>query len=256
MVDSRCAMTMEVRRFSTTSSPSWISVSVSGSTLAVASSRMKIDGSLQQHARQRDQLPLAHREAAAALADLGFQAVRQAVDPVAAADLLRRPTHFLVRRVWLAVADVIAHRAVEQERRLRDDAQVRAVVAQVQRADVTARRSGCCRPGTRRSARSAWPMLDLPDPVCPTSASVSPALDRQREVVEHRLVLVVAEVHVLEADLAARPAAAGAFPVWTTFGSASISAKTRSPAASPKLELAPERGDAGQREPEHAQCPG
>ncbi len=42
---------------------------------------------LQQHARQRDQLALAHRQTRAALADRGVEALGEDGDPVAAADL-------------------------------------------------------------------------------------------------------------------------------------------------------------------------
>ena len=54
--------------------------------LAVASSRMKIAGPLHQHAHQRHQLALAHRQARAALADVGVQAVGQRGQPLAVAD--------------------------------------------------------------------------------------------------------------------------------------------------------------------------
>ncbi len=45
IVDNRWAITIDVRSASTTSSPSWICASVSGSTDAVASSRITIAGS-------------------------------------------------------------------------------------------------------------------------------------------------------------------------------------------------------------------
>ena len=56
--------------------------------------------------------------------------------------------------------------------------------------------------------------------------------DVQREVLQYGLLLVVAEVDVIELDLAA-DARQPLLSVCTTFGSASISPKTRSPAARP-----------------------
>src|SRR5258708_4081730 len=73
---------------------------------------------LQLNAGQCTKLALAHRKTAAAFPDFAIQAVGQAVDPIAAADLPRHGDHFFVSRVTSAVADILHDRAIEQERRL------------------------------------------------------------------------------------------------------------------------------------------
>ena len=75
-VDRRWAMTMAVRSLMSASSPSWICSSVKGSTLAVASSRMRMAGSFRTTRAKRHQLALPHGQAGAALADVGIQTAR------------------------------------------------------------------------------------------------------------------------------------------------------------------------------------
>ncbi len=96
MVDSRCAMTMEVRRFITASSPSWISVSVSGSMLAVASSRMKIDGSCSRTRASATSCRWPIERLLPRSPTSVSRPFRQAVQPVAAADLPRDAEHVVV----------------------------------------------------------------------------------------------------------------------------------------------------------------
>ena len=91
---------------------------------------------LDQHAHQRDKLALPHREAVAALADVGVQALRQSLQPFAIADAAGHGQHFGFGDAGQSVADVIRHGAGEQERHLRDDAQLPAVLLQVEGADV------------------------------------------------------------------------------------------------------------------------
>ena len=108
---------------------------------------------LHQHAREGDQLALAHRQRLAVLADLGVaDPFGQGLDPVAAADLVaRRAGPRPSAGVGPRIADVVGDRAGEQERRLRHDAELPPIAWQVERADVAAVRSGSGRPGTRRS---------------------------------------------------------------------------------------------------------
>src|SRR3954449_11567086 len=61
---------------------------------------------LQQHTRQRDQLALPKREPRAALANLGLQALRQIVYPLAAAKMERGIRHILIAGIGPAVANV------------------------------------------------------------------------------------------------------------------------------------------------------
>src|SRR5690606_2615638 len=60
-------------------------------------------GLLQQHTQQADQLALAHAQARAALAYVAVQAVRQRLQPLAAADAVGDFLNLRVGRVWLAV---------------------------------------------------------------------------------------------------------------------------------------------------------
>ena len=91
---------------------------------------------LHQDAHQRHQLALPHREPSAALPDLGLQPVRQRFQPFTVADLARHAQHLGIGHVRRSITDVICHRAREQERHLRNDPQLTAVLLQVKRADV------------------------------------------------------------------------------------------------------------------------
>ena len=75
---------------------------------------------------ERDELALAEREAGAALGDLGLVAVLELEDELVRADGAGRGGDLLGRRVGPAEADVLAHRAREQEALLRDDAELAA----------------------------------------------------------------------------------------------------------------------------------
>ena len=92
----------------------------------------------EQRARDRDQLTLAGGQAGAALAHLvlepALEAARDAVDADRARDVL----HLLVGRLGLREADVVGDRAGEQERVLEHDAELAAVGAQLERAQVVA----------------------------------------------------------------------------------------------------------------------
>ena len=62
------------------------------STLAVASSRIRMAGSLSRTPRQRGELPLPHREVGPAFAHVGVEPVRQIGQPIADRDALGRCT--------------------------------------------------------------------------------------------------------------------------------------------------------------------
>ena len=107
---------------------------------------------LQQHARQRHQLPLAERKPRAALADIGVQALRQIVDPAAVAELARRRRNLLIAGVGPAVANIVGHCAREQKRHLRHQPKLAAILAPDRACEYRAHRSAAARPETRRSA--------------------------------------------------------------------------------------------------------
>ena len=74
-VDRRWAITIDVRPRISSAMPCSITRSVSGSTLAVASSRIRISGLAGQGAGERDQLALAGREVRAAFEDARVEAL-------------------------------------------------------------------------------------------------------------------------------------------------------------------------------------
>ena len=156
-VASRWAMITEVRPRSSRSRARSIWISVGRSMFDVASSRIRMRGIGQQRPRDRDQLPLAGGQAAAALAHLVVEpAVQPRGDPVDA-DRCRRLAHLLVGRVGPREADVVGDGAREQERVLEHDAQLAPVAAQLHVAQVDGRPPAPRRATGRRSARSAWP---------------------------------------------------------------------------------------------------
>ena len=95
-------------------------------------------GILQEHARERDELSLAERDRRAALADIGREAVRKVVQPVPRADVRGGPPYPFVGSVAQPVADVLLDRPGEEERRLRNDADLPPVRGEVQAPDVLA----------------------------------------------------------------------------------------------------------------------
>ena len=145
MVDSRCAITIEVRSASSRRRPCSIAASACTSTFAVASSSTRMRGSAMQRPRQRDQLALPGRQPAAALADLGLVAVRQPLDELVRAHRPGGGDHLELARARAAEHDVLAHGPGEQEPLLRHDAEL----ARAGWPGVTSRRS--C-PSTRTRA--------------------------------------------------------------------------------------------------------
>ena len=93
----------------------------------------------EQRARERDELPLAEREAEAALAELRVVAVLEPLDELVGADRARGGDDLLARRVGPAEGDVVGDRAGEEEALLRHDPELAA-----QRL-LARRRAGRCR---------------------------------------------------------------------------------------------------------------
>ena len=88
-VERRCAITIEVRAFSTTSSPSLDLLLGEGID---AGGRLVEDadrGVLEQQTGEGHELTLAERQAGAALAHICGEALGQVVDPLAAAEMRR-----------------------------------------------------------------------------------------------------------------------------------------------------------------------
>ena len=129
---------------------------------------------LHQRARDRDALALAAREHAAALADAGLEAFRIALDEIERLRARGGLANLLVGRLRPADAQVLADRAVEQQHLLEHHADVPA-----QRRELASPRMSMpsiliepdCGSNTRCSSASA---VDLPAPVGPTSAMISP----------------------------------------------------------------------------------
>ena len=119
-------MTMLVRPDRASSSAAWTAASDSESRCAVASSRIDDVGRLEQHARDREALPLAAGQPVAAVADDGVDAVGQARDEVRDVRLPQRALDVGVRGLRAGVAQVLRDRVVEEVGLLADDADRRA----------------------------------------------------------------------------------------------------------------------------------
>jgi hypothetical protein len=117
-------MAIVVRPCTRLSSAFWISFSVSVSTAEVASSRIRMRGSISSARAMRDALALAARQALAALADQRVVAQRQAQDELVRVGGARRGDDLLARGVGLAVGDVLGDGAEEQEGLLQHQADV------------------------------------------------------------------------------------------------------------------------------------
>ena len=166
-----------VRPSISVSIPFWISASVSVSTELVASSMMKISGSASTARARLINCFCPAESSYAALADLLVVALFQRDDEVVRARQLRRRLDLPRRSRPAAVADVLADRAAEQVRRLQHHADARL--------DGVLRHVGVVAPADQRCARRVGSkkrqirltIVDLPAPVGPTSAIVSPRLD-------------------------------------------------------------------------------
>ena len=93
---------------------------------------------LQQRARDRQPLPLAAGQHAAALAGMGLELLVAALDELQRLGAAGRDAHFLVGSVWLADPQIVGQRSVEQQRLLKHHADVPAQRGQLQAADIHA----------------------------------------------------------------------------------------------------------------------
>ena len=82
----------------------------------------------ERRTHERHQLPLAGGQLRATLADVGVEAIRQRVEPVAEIEPVERAADLVERQARTGEAEVRGDRPVEQERLLRDDDEPRAEV--------------------------------------------------------------------------------------------------------------------------------
>ena len=175
-----------------------LAVEARGGFVQDQDARVGKDGAGDRHA-----LPLAAREAHAALADDGVVLLGEALDELVAVGDACRFLDLVHRGVRLAVADVLGDGAVEEEVVLQHDAEVRAVARQAQVVRGRGRRCGSCPWTGRLKAITRLTSVLLPEPLEPTSAVVDPAGRRERDALQHRHARVVLEPHVVEDHLAA-----------------------------------------------------
>ena len=174
IVASRCAMTKVVRPFITSSSASWSLRSVAASSALVASSRIRIGGFLRSaRAIERRWRSPPESERPRSPID-GVEAVGLAGDEFERLRALERLDHLLVGGVRAADLEVLADRAREQHRLLEHDADVAPERRQRQMSRMSSP-SMRIAPDCGSKARCRSPsVVDLPEPVAPTSATVSP----------------------------------------------------------------------------------
>ena len=161
---------------------------------------------LQHHPRDRDPLALAAGQLHAAFADMRVVAlatlgVGQSVDEVHRLGAFGGGAHLVLGRVGPAVHQVVAHRAVQQAGVLGDHADLASEAVLRDRGDVltvdqhpalvhVVEAQQQVDQGRLAGARAA------------DHADLLARADRQRQVVQHGLAAAVAEVDVVEADLA------------------------------------------------------
>ena len=158
----------------------------------------------EQRARERDALALPARQRQTLLADDGVVAVRQPHDELVGFGRARRGLDLRRGRVGRAERDV--GRIVSEKRNESSNTtpmlRAQRLQASTSRTSVPSIVTRAVR-ARRRSAAAAAPTVDLPEPDVPTSATVSPGVDREREVAQHRLGRRVAERDAVERARAA-----------------------------------------------------
>jgi hypothetical protein len=182
---------------------SWIAASTSESNAEVASSSTRI-GAFFKRTRDSDPLALASGQFDPALADervvaLSPVEIGQAHHKIVRVRLPRRGDHRFVGRIGPAVTNVLADRAVQQRRILRDHADLLAQALLRRQRDVL-------------PVNQDAPALDVVEAQheidqrrlagagTPDQTDLFARLDRQREVVDHAASLAVVEPDVLEPD--------------------------------------------------------
>ncbi|OQC54599.1 MAG: hypothetical protein BWX54_02189 [Verrucomicrobia bacterium ADurb.Bin018] len=152
---------------------------------------------LHQHAHQRHQLPLTHRKPRPAFAHLRIQPLRQRFQPFTPANAPRQVQYLRVPRVSPRVADVLRHRAREQERHLRHHSQPPAVILQVKTADIATIDQDA--PLLKLvEARDELGHRALARAGVPHHCQVLAGADLQAEVAQHLFSLLVMERDVVE----------------------------------------------------------
>ena len=161
-------------------------------------------GISEERACDRDQLPLASREAGAALAHDVVESLLEACGHAVDADRRRGLAHLFVGRVGTGETDVVRDRAGEQEGILEHDAELAPVTVQLQLAEVCAVHrdrsvvgvvEAADQLGSRRFAAAR-----LPD-----EGEAAPRRNVDVDPVQHRF-LAVGEGDVVEAHVALDPA--------------------------------------------------
>ena len=204
MVARRWAMTKVVRPRIAASTAAWTCRSVSASSALVASSSTMIGGSLRS-ARAIDRRcrsppeRLRPRSPTTVLRPFGARR-----DEIHRLRRLERPLHLGGRRVGLADAQVLLDRAGEDERLLEHHADILAQRFRASSCGCRARRSSPAPVGSNTRC-SRFSVVDLPEPVAPTRAIVSPACASKRTSASASRRLVVGEGHVLEPHIADEP---------------------------------------------------
>ena len=117
-VASRCAMTSVVRPCSSVWRPCCTSCSAAASSELVASSKQNRPVG-HQRAGDRQALFLPARKRDATLAELGVEALRQALDELRGAGLLARAHHGLAARIGPAITHIFEHARGKDDRLLR-----------------------------------------------------------------------------------------------------------------------------------------
>ena len=146
--------------------------------------------------QQRDQLALARRQRLAALADPGLEPARQAGQPVAEAELVGAGADLVVGGLEPAVADVGGEGVVEEEALLRHQHDA-AAQRRPGRSRARRRRRAAPRPSVGSISRvSSLAIVDLPEPVSPTTAIRVPAAMSRSIVAQHRRAAGVGEADV------------------------------------------------------------
>ena len=148
----------------------------------------------EDRARDRDALALAARQLHAALADDRVVPFSKRFGELVHARDAAGLQHLLLGRVGPREGDVLADRAVEQERLLQHHAELRAVGVEAHGREVDAVDEHAT-PGLGAWNAATRPMIvDLPEPDGPTSAVTVPGSARKRHAVQHGLAGLVREV--------------------------------------------------------------
>jgi hypothetical protein len=113
-VESRCAIVTTVRPAATAASARSTAASVAGSRGRGRLVENDNGGIRERHTGDTDELALFGREPHPPRLDIGLQAVRQRLEPLARADPVERSGNVLVRSLRLGEPDVVRDRPAEQ----------------------------------------------------------------------------------------------------------------------------------------------